>query len=214
MSSGGMEWAYRMIAAHKLDPLGLGVVMHLGWRDAPNQRTDSGIARTLGQHRSAIRKATAKLAEAGVIERRSGQWVACETVAIVEERANAPRPDAHSADEKPAKQGGHSVARHRPLSGHQNGHSVATKRKENLRKGAREDLRPCESAKPAAKAPPCAAAPRATRPARVPVAVADLTNVQQKLIREDKSFLIDPTTMIKPGSPEMLRLRAELRSMA
>lgn len=56
MSSGGMDWAYRMIAAHKLDPLGLAVVMHLGWRDAPALRTDRGIARALSQHRSSVAK--------------------------------------------------------------------------------------------------------------------------------------------------------------
>ena len=58
MSSGGMDWAYRMLAAYDLDPLGAAIVLHLGWRDAPSQRTDRGIARSLSQHRSSVCKAT------------------------------------------------------------------------------------------------------------------------------------------------------------
>lgn len=98
MSSGGMDWAYRMIALHGLDPLGLAVVLHLGWRDAVNQRTTRGIARALGQHETSIRKAVDKLAAAGIIARRSGQWVAVETIRIVEQAPDAPRPSPEAAD--------------------------------------------------------------------------------------------------------------------
>lgn len=136
MSGGGMDWAYRMIAKHSLDPLGLAVVLHLGWRDAPAQRTDRGIARALAQHRSAVVKATAKLEALGVIVRRSGQWVAWDTVAIVEEKPGALRPGADTSDGVD-----HSVGRTTqwsgggPLRGPRKDHSVVHKRKENIEKG-------------------------------------------------------------------------------
>lgn len=99
MSSGGMDWAYRMISAHKLDPLAVAVVLHLGWRDHPDFRTDRGIARALGgRDRRTIRDCTAKLCKLGIIVRRSSQWVAVETVSIVEETSAAPRPSASFAD--------------------------------------------------------------------------------------------------------------------
>lgn len=134
-----MDWAYRMIAAHKLDPLGLAVVMHLGWRDAPAFRTDRGIARALHQHRSSVAKATAKLAAMGIIERRSGLWVAVETVRIVEDRGAKQQPAGvdHSVGQ-PAKNGvDHSVGHGGPLSGPPKDHSVGHKRKENIEKGRR-----------------------------------------------------------------------------
>lgn len=145
MSSGGMDWAYRMIGQHDLDPLGVAVVLHLGWRDAANQRTDRGIALALGQHRSSVRLATAKLEAMGLICRRSGQWVAVETVKIVSEAADARRPDAASADDEAGPVSGHgpvsgpgqSVARPGPVSGPRKGQSVAPKRKEKIEKDAR-----------------------------------------------------------------------------
>lgn len=147
MSSGGMDWAYRIAASQKLDPLGLAIVLHLGWRDAPSYRTDRGIAAALGQHRSAVRAATAKLAAKGLIVRRSGQWVAAETVAIVEQRPDAIRPDpAYSDDDQggPTASPGHSQARATdrpgggPLIGPQKGHSQAPMIKENFETSARE----------------------------------------------------------------------------
>jgi len=98
MSSGGIDWAYRMIGQHKLDALGVAVVLHLGLRDVPNFRTDRGIARALNKDRASVRRATLRLEALGLIERRSGQWVACETVAIVEGRPDAPKPDASHSD--------------------------------------------------------------------------------------------------------------------
>lgn len=141
MSSGGMDWAYRIIARGSLDPLGVAVVLHLGWRDAASQRTDRGIARALSQHRSAICKATAKLEALGIITRRSGQWVACETVAIIEESAGAPRPAASVSDGVD-----HSVGRTTqwavggPLSGPPKDHSVGHMRKEKRKKEARAEI--------------------------------------------------------------------------
>lgn len=157
MSSGGMDWAYRMIAAHNLDPLGVAIVLHLGWRDAVDFRTDRGIAAALGQHRSSVQKATAKLDALGIICRRSGHWVSAETVAIVEETADARRPavadDPLSSGGRTAKlrevssdkfgrrgplsRPAHSVGRGGPLSRPQVAHSVGPKRKENIEKGAR-----------------------------------------------------------------------------
>ena len=98
MSSGGIEWAYRMIGRHKLDALGVAVVLHLGLRDVPNFRTDRGIARALNKDRASVRRATQRLEELGLIARRSGQWVAFETVAIVEEKPGAPKPDPSHSD--------------------------------------------------------------------------------------------------------------------
>lgn len=129
-----MDWAYRMIAAHKLDPLGLAVVMHLGWRDAPALRTDRGIARALSQHRSSVAKATAKLAKMGIIERRSGVWVSVETVRIVEESGS--RRVDHSVGQRAENGADHSVGHGGPLSGPPKDHSVGHKRKENKEKGA------------------------------------------------------------------------------
>lgn len=139
MSSGGMEWAYRIVQANALDPLAKLVVLHLGWRDHANQRTDKGIARALGLHRTSVRRVTASLAEKGVIARRSGQWVACETISIVDQKSDAPRPDKASADKgahevPPCKGGAHEV----PPEGHmrcpQQGTSGAPKRKEKIDK--------------------------------------------------------------------------------
>lgn len=102
MSSGGMDWAYRMVALHALDPLGGMIVLHLGWRDHPDFRTDRGIARALRQHRKSVQLATAKLAALGIIARRSGQWVAVETVRIVEGSPDAVRPGPASSDDEAA----------------------------------------------------------------------------------------------------------------
>lgn len=140
MSSGGMEWAYRILQEHDLDPLAKLVVLHLGWRDHPNQRTDKGIARALGLHRTSVRRVTASLAEKEVIARRAAQWVACETIAVVEQKPEAPRPDERSVDGgahdvPPLEGGAHEV----PPGGHmvcpQRDTWCAPKRKEKIREG-------------------------------------------------------------------------------
>lgn len=162
MSSGGMEWAYRVVQANALDPLAKLVVLHLGWRDHPNQRTDKGISRALGLHRTSVRRVTAALAENGLIARRSGQWVACETIAIVGQEANAPRPDKASSDRgahevPPRKGGAHEV----PPEGHmrcpEKGTSGAPKRKEKIEKPRARENPPCKGA---ISAPASGAAPR------------------------------------------------------
>lgn len=177
-----MDWAYRMIAAHSLDPLGMAVVLHLGWRDAANQRTDRGIAAALHQHRSSIQKATAKLAALGVIVRRSGQWVAAETVAIVEERPDAKRPGRAADDGEggPLSRPAHSVGRGGPLSRPQVAHSVGHKRKENIEKGGTG----------AAKA---------------------LTDFQKARIAAGQSVVI-AGAVVAPGSPQMAALRRSVRA--
>jgi len=201
MSSGGMDWAYRMIAAHNLDPLGVAVVLHLGWRDAANQRTDSGIARALAQHRSSIRLATSKLEAAGLICRRSGQWVAVETVQIVTDSSEARRPDAASSDrDRPVSGHGQSLASPRPVSGHRNGQSVATMRKEKLDKGAkaRSPVRPPRRL-------PLESGGAALDPAR-------LTPFQRSCVLADQSVQV-AGDLIAAGSPQMRALRSALRGV-
>lgn len=216
MSGGGMEWAYRMIAKHQPDPLGALVLLHLGWRDAASQRTDRGIALALGQHRSSIRKATAKLAALFVIERRSDQWVACETVAIVEGRADAPRPSAdarddvpevgHSVARKAVSAGvGHSVARGGPLSGPGLGHSVArpSMRKERLSENARGKVAPAAAA----------ASSRIETAAAAPVVGEGLSNLQRARLLAGQSVLVSGR-MVLPGSQEAESLCLLLRADA
>lgn len=215
MASGGMDWAYRMIAAGGLDPLGVAIVLHLGWRDAANQRTDRGIAAALGQHRSSVQKATAKLCEAGVIVRRSGQWVAAETVAIVEERPDARRPDATVRDGV-----AHSVGRTTqwagggPLSGPQVAHSVGPKRKENIEKGARvEKSRVAGRSavqRDAAKRPATGEARIAENGASGRGALEGLTAFQLERIRMGRSVVLAGQT-VREGSAEMAALQAKLR---
>lgn len=209
MSSGGMDWAYRMLAQHHLDPLGAVVVLHLGWRDAPNQRTDTGIARATGQHRSAIRKATAKLAALGVIARRSGQWVAVETIRVVEEAPNAPRPDRDSSDPeaRPLRSRGHSVASPRPLSGHAIGHSVATMRKENKKKGDRAAKRPDVPSTGAARAP---ARPPLESGGREPVRPSISPFVRSQIERGETCIVAG--RLVQRDSSEMSELQAQLRA--
>lgn len=201
MSSGGMDWAYRMIAAHNLDPLGVAVVLHLGWRDAANQRTDSGIARALSQHRSSIRLATAKLEAAGLICRRSGQWVAVETVEIVTNSPNARRPDAFASDlDRPVSGHGQSVATPRPVSGHPNGQSVATMRKEKSDKGRR-----------ASNPMP---APRRLPPVGGGAALdlAKLSKWQLTQLREGKALVVEGRSL-RADAPEVVALRSALRCL-
>lgn len=196
MSSGGMDWAYRMIGQHGLDPLGVAVVLHLGWRDAANQRTDRGIASALGQHRSSICKATAKLAALGLIVRRSGQWVAAETVAIVEQQKGARRPDpAMSDDAGPLSGPDHSVVRGGPLSGPLKDHSVVPKRKENMRKAAARSAR--------LPAPPHGGGLAGLLPS--------LSRFQRSQVLAGHTVLVG-SVQIKAGSPEMERLGLLLRS--
>ena len=210
MSSGGMDWAYRMVAKHSLDPLGLAVVLHLGWRDAASQRTDRGIARALGQHASSISKATAKLAFLGLIVRRSGQWVACETVAIVEGGASAPKPDKSSDDGVH-----HSVVRTTqlgggaPLSGAQLHHSVGHKRKENLENRGK----PVFGSRSARRASPLPAVGQAAR-GLISVsgsAVASLSPFQRSRILSGQSVVVAGETVL-PGSGAMQALLQAVRS--
>ena len=196
-----MDWAYRMIAAHNLDPLGVAVVLHLGWRDAANQRTDSGIARALGQHRSSIRLATSKLEAAGLICRRSGQWIAVETVEIVTNSPKARRPDAASSDaDRPVSGHGHSVASSRPVSGRPNGQPVATMRKEKSDKGR--------------KAPIPTPAPRRLPPVGGGAALdlAKLSKWQLTQLREGKALVIEGRSL-RADAPEVAALRSALRSL-
>lgn len=144
MSGGGMDWAYRTIAAHgaALDGLGVAIILHLGWREHPNHRTDRGIAAALGRQRISVRKATLKLAAMGIIERRSHQWVSCETIAIVEQRPGAPLPDPDFRDDEAGSSGAHQPEKGRapeePVGGllrsPQKGSSGAHKRKETIEK--------------------------------------------------------------------------------
>lgn len=207
MSSGGMDWAYRMLAAHDLDPLGALVVMHLGWRDAASQRTDRGIAAALGQHRSSIRLATAKLERLGIICRRSRQWVAVETVRIVEQAPDALVPDAASSD-GPVSGPGQSVARGGPVSGPQKGQSVAPMRKEKIKKGAA-----VQSAKPVHRQP------RRLPPvgggaagASIGEAVGRLSDFQRKRLREGSTVQVDGVTVTQ-GSAAMGAWQAALRAV-
>jgi len=203
MSSGGMEWAYRMIAGQSLDALGVAIVLHLGWRDAPNFRTDRGIARALNKDRASVRRATEKLADQGVIVRRSGQWIACETVAIVEEKPDAPKPDRDHADGK----AGASSPRGPQASGagasslRKRGPQAPPMRKENIEKRGR-----AKTAKPA---------PR--QPHRLPpegggavgaaqeVGAEGLNTFQRSCLREGKSLLVNGC-IVQPGSPEFAKL--------
>ena len=195
-----MDWAYRMVALHDLDPLGGLIVMHLGWRDHPDFRTDRGISRALNQHRASVQKATAKLAALGVITRRSGQWVACETVAIIEQSATAQWPTELAADDvavsldaRPTELAGGGL-----LSGPQVAYSVGHKRKENIEKGQR----PLNSR---------SRSPRAAHVRPVGGSVAGLSSFQRSRIFSDQSVQIHGVP-VKPGSPEMEALRQALRS--
>lgn len=210
MSSGGMDWAYRMIAAHNLDPLGVAIVLHLGWRDAVEFRTDRGIAAALGQHRSSVQKATAKLDALGIICRRSGHWVSAETVAIVEETADAKRPavadDPLSSGGRTAKPrqvasgkfggGGplsrpaHSVGRGGPLSRPQVAHSVGPKRKENIEKGARANFDPLFPADP-----------------------SSLSGFQRDRLMAGQSVVVGGV-LVKPDAPEWAAFARAVRAQA
>lgn len=188
-----MDWAYRTLAQHDLDPLGGMIVMHLGWRDHPDFRTDRGIARALNQHRASVQKATAKLVALGLIARRSGQWVAVETVAIVEQAPDAPRPTELAPSPRPTQLAGGGL-----LSRPQRAYSVGHKRREKIEKGRDGSSQ--------------AASPPARSPARsAGQALAHLTAFQRSRILSGQSLYFDGVT-VKPGSPDMERLRAFLRS--
>lgn len=190
-----MDWAYRMIAAHDLDPLGGMIVMHLGWRDHPGQRTNSGIARALRQHRKSVQLATAKLVALGVIARRSGQWVAVETIKIVEGAPDAPRPPVDVADE------GCEVSTHPPLRSEYAGgcevstqgsaKSLRTIEKENKEKGA--PVRP-----PVRQAPP-AASPHECGGGGLDEVVKRLSAFQRSRLRIGGSVQIEGVVWL-PGS--------------
>lgn len=201
-----MDWAYRLLATGTLDPLGAAVVLHLGWRDAPSQRTDKGIARALGQHVSSVRKATAKLVEAKHIVRRSGMWVACETVAIVEERPDAKRPD-RAATDGPVPLSGtcHSVASPVPLSGTAKCYPVAPKRKEKIEKARA----PFRSASWAAR-PPLRSGERPAFEVGS-LSGSDLAPYQLSRVRSGQSVLIEGE-ILQPGSARFDALRQAVRS--
>lgn len=199
MSSGGMDWAYRMIAAHSLDPLGLAVVLHLGWRDVAAQRTDRGIARALRQHATSIAKATAKLAALGIIARRSGLWVACETIAIVEETAlpsaakKEPEPQAPNSGVRTTELGGAAQLSWAALH-----NSVGHKRREKNKKEA-QAIRASEIR-------------RNPAPSKTPASlgVESLTAFQRASVFADRSVLVCDR-LIAAGSAEMVALRHSLR---
>lgn len=224
MSSGGMDWAYRMVAAHNLDPLGVAIVLHLGWRDHPDQRTDSGIARALGQHRFSIQKATAKLAALGVLVRRSGQWVSGETVAIVEQAPGARRPASSSADRR-APEGAAAplpteLAGPCQLSGQATANSVGTKRKENKEKG-RATVAPPPSGSPPPPVRPSRSASGAVStgrrlgPQEAAARAASLSPFQLERLRCGQSFALDlgeGMALVEPGSPLALALSSAVRA--
>lgn len=209
MSSGGMDWAYRMIAAHKLDALGMAIVLHLGWRDAANFRTDRGIARALNKDRASVRRATEKLEALGVIARRSGQWVAGETVAIVEERPGAPKPDAEHADGGAGASG--PRGRQAPAPGAsgplQRGREAPPMRKEKIEK-ARAKAKPSAQRQPH-RLPPVGGGAAGDG---AEVKAEGLNAWQRTCLREGKSVLV-AGAMLKPGTADFQRLAREAGGM-
>lgn len=149
MSSGGMDWAYRMMALHKLDSLGRSIVLHLGWRDHPAHRTDRAIATAFCCDRKAVRKATAKLAEAGIIERApNGCWVALETVAIVMGHPDAPSPGRMGDGEGASGPRGSQAPSPGGLRPPKAGVSGPPKRKEKIEKARGPGVSPRPAARP------------------------------------------------------------------
>lgn len=196
----------------RLDPLGALIVMHLAWRDAPSLRTDRGIAAALNQHRSSVQKATARLAALGLIARRSGQWVACETIAIVEQSPSAPRPSADASDDsdghaegvaRPTEWATKGDASPRPtewagggpLSGPQVAYTVGHMRKEKLEKGA--------GSKSARSRAPSRGASRPDTLAGIDPGKLSAFQVHQ--IRLGRSLLV-AGVLVSPGSAEAAQL--------
>lgn len=202
MSAAGMEWAYAVIAAHDLDPLAGWIVMHLGWRDRPEMRTDSGIAAALGQHRSSVRGATAKLRALGVIVRLGRQWLAVvDAVPVAAYAAAVPADAGQSVASLDAKLPGQSVARAWPVSGQQSGQSVATKRKRIFEKG-----------KPPVFAPPPRRLPRDRGDVSqaLPLGVAALPRIVRDRLLAGQSVVISGA-LVAPGSPDAEKLVQALR---
>jgi hypothetical protein len=201
-----MEWAYRMIAQHSPDGLGCAIILHLGWRDHPDFRTDRGIARALGKDRTSIKRATAKLVALGVIERRAGQWVACETVAICEETAAAPRPSAAVSDTGRGRQAPGGVRPPPPgASGpRKRGPQAPPKRKEKLIRRA-HDAAPVKG-----RSAPSPAKGQARR-GLDRFTVEDLTPFERSKLLAGESCLA-AGKFVERGSPEMETLRRLLRS--
>lgn len=145
MSSGGIDWAYRMIAAHKLDGLGVAVVLHLGLRDHPNHRTVMGISRALNRDHSSVHRALKKLVGVlGILTYRHGHLVATETVHIVEgvpvsiaPVADGPWPEATTVAEDACG----PRPRDAVASGYQSGGPKPPLRKEQEEKKAKPSVR-------------------------------------------------------------------------
>ena len=211
MASGGMEWAYRVLGSHKLDALGAAIVLHLGWRDAPNYRSDRGIASALGFDRASVRRATAKLAALGIIQRcpKGLMWLASETVAIVRGDAAAPEPDAKHRD----KGAGASSPRGPQAPGGgglkppQAGASSPPKRKENIEKRARA------SSSRSASRPASPAKGQAGRVASGggEVDLSSLSPFQLSRVRSGQSLPV-AGLVIQPDTPQFVALVAALRA--
>ena len=215
MSSGGMEWAYRMVQQNRVDALGALIVFHLGWRDAPNCRTDRGIARALNRDRTTIKKATARLAQMGIIERRSNQWVACETVAIIEQRPDARVPDEYTGRGSEAP-GGQRPPGEGARDPRKRGPETPPKRKEKKRERVHAPACEVQAARnaqdTARRQPERAAASEAAASREAARDVGELNDLQRTLIREGKGVLI-AGQMVKPDTAIHDQWQAALKSV-
>lgn len=191
MSASGIDWSYRMIRTHDLDPLGLAVVLHLGVKDHPNVRTDRGIARALNLERKSVQRVTAKLVALGLICRRSGQWVSVEAAKIFDEVPDARRPARHASDDEQETGGRHGDAP----------------------PGVMVTPLPASSGRPYKKKHIKQAVPHVVGHRRSPPDGGGdaLTVWQRDRVLSDQTVMIGRQTM-KGGSPELAALRARLRS--
>ena len=213
MASGGMDWAYRMIAAHKLDALAGMIVLHLGWRDHPRYRTDRAIARELHRSRAAVQAATAKLVALGIIQRdgKGLSWVACETVAIVRGDASAIEPDAAVRDDRPRTAPREGRPRERagpergPGGGPERGPQTAPREghieKEKKEKG------------PAALSSVSEKGRRGGRGVSRPVDASALSPFQRARVLSGQSVVL-AGALVEPGTPRALALCQALRGQS
>lgn len=194
-----MEWAYAVIAAHALDPLGGMIVLHLGWRDKPDQRSDRGIAAALGQHRSSVRLATAKLERLGVLVRAGREWKAAFAASVPVDSTG--QSVAHCDADNSVDSTGQSVAHDGPVSGPLKGQSVAHKRKRIFEKG-----------KPGVFAPPPRRLPRNRGDvSKALPGVASLSSFVRDRLLCGQSVQIGGVPVL-PGSPEAEKLVSALRA--